>query len=141
MRFNPVWPDVSDKASARKAVKEGVAACAVIAAVDAAIALYANVAGRTVGGYGTAVLIDGAVFALLALFLSKNSRIAAVAALALMSLEIADKILHHTSTFNLVTMVLFLAILNAVRGAFAFHRPAEPQHLIGVGARRPQPLG
>lgn len=141
MHFNWVWPDVSDKVSARKAVKEGVAACAFIAAIDAAIAIYANVLGRTVGGYGASVLIDGAVFALLALFLLKNSRIAAVVALALMTLEIADKVVHHASTFNLVTMVLFLAILNSVRGAFAFHRPADPARLIDTATTTPQPLG
>lgn len=141
MHFNWVWPDVSDKASARKAVKEGVAACAFIAGVDAAIAIYANVVGRTVGGYGASVLIDGAVFALLALFLLKNSRTAAVLALALMALEIADKVAHHASTFNLVTMVLFLAILNAVRGAFAFHRPENPAKMIDAATTTPQPLG
>jgi hypothetical protein len=141
MHFNWFWPDVSDKVSARKAIKEGVAACAFIAAVDAGIAIYANVARQRIGGYGASVLVDGAVFALLALFLLKNSRIASVAALALMSLEIADKVMHHASTFNLVTMLLFLAILNSVRGAFAFHRPADPTKLIDTSATTPEPLG
>ncbi len=144
MPFNWIWPDVSDKASARKAIKEGVAACAFMAAVDAAITIYVDIAGRTVGGYGASVLIDGAVFTLIGLFLWKNSRIASVAALTLMSLEIADKLLHHPSTLNWVTMLLFLAILNSVRGAFAFHRPSEakfvaPSETARTLARAPEP--
>ncbi len=139
MAFNWIWPDVSNKPSARKAVQEGVAACAFIAAVDAGVALYVNLSHQRFASYGPSVLIDGAVFALISLFLWRNSRIAAVAAIALMTLEIADKLMHHANTFNLVTMVLFLAILNSVRGAFALHRPQEPQFVAPAGT--PQPLG
>lgn len=140
MRYNWLWPNVSDKGSARKAIQEGIAACGFMAAVDMGVAIYANASHQAFRGYGAAIWVDGALFALLGIGLWKNSRIAAVLALSLMLLEIADKLLHHTGTFNLVTIALLLAIVNAVRGAFAFHKHNNQNNMIGT-ATTARPIG
>ena len=102
--------------------------------------MYTASSHQPLAGYGASVIIDGAVFALIGWRLWKNSRIASVAGLLLMLLEIADKLLNHAKTFNFLTIVLLLAILNSVRGAFAVHAQTEREKL-GSAASAPQPLG
>ncbi|MGA8366882.1 MAG: hypothetical protein ACLQMT_02010 [Candidatus Acidiferrales bacterium] len=140
MSYNWIWPDFSDKAAPRKAIVQGVVACAFIASVDAGIGIYANVYHQTFQGYNAAVLVDGALFALIGWGLWKNSRIAAVSALVLMGIEIADKLLHHPKTFNFVTILLLLAIVNSVRGAFALHGQTQGEKLSSA-LSTPKPLG
>ncbi len=140
MSYNWIWPDFSDKAAARKAIVQGVVACGFMASVDAGVAIYANVYHQTFQGYNAAVLVDGTLFALIGWRLWKNSRMAAVSALVLMGIEIADKLLHHPKTFNFVTILLLLAIVNSVRGAFALHEKAKEEKLGGT-VSTPQPLG
>jgi len=140
MTNNWIWPDVSDKTSARKAVEQGVLACGIIAALDAGIAIYANLNHQRFAGYGASIWIDGVLFALIGWGLWKNSRIASALGLLLMAIEIADKLLHHPKTFNFVTIFLLLAILNSVRGAFALHGQSKKVQILS-SASTPQPLG
>jgi uncharacterized membrane protein (DUF2068 family) len=135
-----IWPQVSDKASARKAIAQGAIACGFIATLDVAISIYATSHHQTFAGYGASIAVDGVLFALIGWRLWKNSRIAAVLGFLLMSIEIADKLLHHPGTFNLVTILLLLAILNSVRGAFALHKQNAGETQIST-ASTPQPLG
>lgn len=132
MRNNWIWPNVSYKAVARKAVQEGVAACGFIAVVDLGVAAYAMTSHQTFRGYGAPVLVDGIVFALIGFWLWRNSRIASVLAVSVMLLEVADKLLHHAATFNIVTLILLLAIVNSVRGAFALHRNDTPESTLAA---------
>jgi WD40 repeat protein len=97
--------------------------CIFIALDNAAIGIYSLTTGENVGGYYDAwVLVDGAAFAFIAWRLWKNSRIWAVIGLALWSFEIFDKLRNADRTFGVISVLLLLAILNATRGAFAFHR-------------------
>ena len=131
-----IWPAVSDKASARKAVEQGVFACATIAAIDLSVALYASLNHGTLAGYGALIWIDGVLFALIGWRLWKNSRIASLIGLVLMAIEIADKLRHHPKTFNILTTILLLAILNSVRGAFAIHTLSQNEQIFSGASTR-----
>lgn len=128
MNLGWIWPRISDRASARNAIKGGFWACIFIVVVETAIGTYAIVTGQKFGGYYDArVLVDGALFAIIAWRLWRNSRAWAVIGLILMGLEIVDKIQNAASTFGVVTIFLFLAVLNATRGTFALRRYSEPE--------------
>jgi hypothetical protein len=118
-----IWPRITDNTSARNAVVGGFWACIFISVVDTVMGVYALAAHRKVFGYYDAwVLVDGALFAMVAWRLWKNARAWAVIGVLLMALEIGDKIQNAASTFNVITILLFLAILNAARGTFALHQ-------------------
>jgi hypothetical protein len=57
--------------------------------------------------------------------------------LILEGLEIVDKLREHINTFSVITILLFLGILNAARGTFVLHKydgrdfaisPSTPTH-------------
>jgi hypothetical protein len=117
-----IWPPISDEISARNAVKNGFWACVLIAALNAVFGVYALASHSSVAGYDAGVLVDGALFALVAWRLWRNSRTWAVIGLVLMALNIVDKLRNARGTFSVVTIVLILAIVSATRGVFALHR-------------------
>ncbi len=128
MNLRWIWPRISDKASARKAVKDGFWACIFIVVVNAAIGAYAVVTHEEFGEYYDArVLGDGALFAIIAWRLWKNSRTWAVIGLILMGFEIVDKVQNKPGTFGVITVLLFLALVNATRGTFALHTYSEQE--------------
>ncbi len=134
MNLGWIWPRISDKPSARKAVEGGVWACIFIVAVEAAIGAYSIVTHQEFGGhYDARVLVDGALFAIIGWRLWRNSRTWAVIGLVLMVLEIVDKLQNAVSTFGVITVFLFLAILDATRGTFALGRYSD-QESATVGA-------
>jgi hypothetical protein len=141
MSLDWIWPRISDKTSARKAIKEGSVACIIIAAIDGAIGVYALAANRTFAGYDALILVDATVFAIVAWRLWKNSRPWSVVALLLMSLEVAEKLHSRPNTFSIVTVILFVAIFNATRATFALHRYNEREKLSPVLAESNKPLG
>ncbi len=118
-----IWPGFPDKASARKAIKVGFWVYIFIVIDNLAIGLYSLSTSESVAGhYDAWVLVDGALFAIIAWRLWKNSRVWAVIGLALWAAEIVDKLRNAPSTFGVISVLLLLAILNATRGAFAFHK-------------------
>ncbi len=118
-----IWPRISDKQSARNTVVGGFWACVFIVVVETGIASYALAEHQKVFGYYDGwILVDGVLFAIIAWRLWKNSRTWAVIGVLLMALENIDKIQHAAGTFNVISVILFLAILNAARGTFALHK-------------------
>ncbi len=111
-----------DRASARTAVKIGSVLCILIAADIAAFGVYALIKHRAYEGYDAWVLVDAVLFAIIAWRLWNNSRIWAVIGLLLEGVEIVDKLREHANTFGVITVLLFLGILNATRGTFVLHR-------------------
>lgn len=124
-----IWR-MPDKASARTAVKIGSGLCILIAADIAAFGVYALVTHRTFEGYDAWMLVDAVLFAIVAWRLWKNSRIWAVIGLILEGLEIVDKLRGHMNTFSVITILLFLGILNATRGTFVLHKYDERAFMI-----------
>ena len=145
MNLGWAWPEISDKASARKAVKEGFWGAIFVVACDVAIAIYTlSVGAKFAGHYDAWVLVDAALFAIIAWRIWRNSRAWAVVGLILMLLEIEDKLRNASSTFGLVTVLLLLAFVNAVRGAFAFHKYSLVEASLnspGGGLATPAPPG
>lgn len=141
MSLDWVNAGIPDKKSARKAIQGGVAACAFIAIVDGIVGIYSVTSHNTFATYNGTVLVDGALFAIVAWRLWKNSRAWSVVGLLLEGLEIADKIARHLRTVNIVTIVLFLAILNAARATFALRRYTGREKLSPVSAESNKPLG
>jgi hypothetical protein len=64
MNLGWIWPEISDKESARKAIREGVWAAVFIAACDVAIAIYSL--SKFAGHYDAWILVDAALFAIVA---------------------------------------------------------------------------
>ena len=123
MSLGWIWPRISDKATARNAIKGGFWAAIFIVVVDVAIGMYSLMSHEKFDGhYDAWVLVDGALFGVIAWRMWKNSRPWAVVGLVLMGLEIVDKLQNATSTFGVITVLLLLAFINAVRGTFAFHK-------------------
>jgi len=118
-----IWPELRDEPTARSIILRGFWACIFIVVADVAIAFYALSESRKVAGhYDGWVLVDAALFAIIAWRMWKNSRMWSVIGVMLMVLEIIDKLQHAESTFNVITVLLFLAILHAARGTFALHK-------------------
>jgi hypothetical protein len=122
-----LWPTIVDLDSARSAVKSGVYAAWFVAAMNTIIAALVPFTGAF-RGYDSWILVDAAVFATVAWRLSRMSRGWAVAALTIWGLEIVDKVISHASTFSILTIVVLIAFVSAVRGTFAFHRLSTPAH-------------
>jgi hypothetical protein len=123
MNLRVIWPRISDGESARRAIKDGFWAAIIVVFFDVVIAAWALAARQKFAGYYDAwILVDGVLFAIVAWRMWRNSRIWSVIGLLLMALEIEDKLRNAASTFGVVTVFLFLAFLNAARGAFAFHK-------------------
>jgi len=122
MNIDLIWPRISDKASARGAVEGGAIACAFIAVADAGIGGYSLISRQALLGYDAWVLVDGAIFALISWGLLKNSRTWSVIGLLLIALNMADGLYENPRTFGAITVILFLVILSATRGTFAFHK-------------------
>ncbi len=88
-----------------------------------AIAIYTLRSHEKFGGYYDAwILAYGALFGVIAWRMWKNSRTWAVIGLVLVGLELVDKVQKAASTFGVITILLLVAFINAVRGAFAFHK-------------------
>lgn len=123
MNLGFAWPQISDKLSARKAIVGGFWAAIFIIGVDLLVATYALITREKFGGYYDAwILVDAALFGVIAWRLWKNSRSWAVLALLLTIAELWDKLRNARSTFGVITIALLLCFINATRGAFAFHK-------------------
>lgn len=118
-----IWPDTQDEQTARSIVLRGVWACIAIAVLTTAVALYAIASDQKVSGhYDGWALVDAALFSIIAWRMWKNSRIWSVIGVILMVMEMVDKVANAAATFNVITVLLFLAILHAARGTFALHK-------------------
>jgi hypothetical protein len=124
-----MWPPTTTTASARFAVTQAFWAATVCAA---GVALFVTLNQLTPGAgprfpFRLGALLDAAAFAAVAIGLSRRSRVAAVCGLGLYLVEEAV-ILSHARPFTLLIVVLLtIAFVNGVRGAFALHRHASPR--------------
>jgi hypothetical protein len=110
-RWRTFWPEVDDIDGALEAIKLGTGACYVQAALTAIGALMGAKAG----------LVDAALYAGLALLMRRNSRTAAVIAVALMTLSIIVSVARFP-LIGIVTIILYACMLSGVRGTFAYRR-------------------
>jgi hypothetical protein len=123
------WEDVSGVSGAQKAINGGFWA-ALLVAIVTSVFVGLSFAGVGLLGIGPAALLDAAIFAAIAVGIKRKSRVAAVSGLILYIIE-RIYMLQRGGTGGVVMGIIFtLLFINAVRGAFAYHRltagPARP---------------
>jgi hypothetical protein len=120
------WEDVSGVSGAEKAINGGFWA-ALFVAVVTSLFVGLSFAGISLLGIGPAALLDAGIFAVIAIGIKRKSRFAAVAGLILYIIE-RVYMFQRGGTGGMVMGIVFtLLFLNAVRGAFAYHRLTEGQ--------------
>lgn len=136
-----VWPSISDKDSARRAIDYGFGWYIFSAAITAIIGFSSLAVGHDIAGYDGWSLVDAALLALIAWRLWKNSRAWAVMGLAYESINVLYKLSEHQTKFGIMPILIYLAAISSVRGAFAFHKyntqeqdgkPITPESNTGV---------
>jgi hypothetical protein len=116
------WPTLRNAEDAKKAAKRGAACALFVGLVTATIATL-NLAGITnLLGLNAWAYVDAAIFLVLALFIYRLSRAAAISALALYALERVGLILMSDSHYGggAVTILFVFMFVNAIRGTFAY---------------------
>ena len=117
------WEDVSDIGGAEKAMTGGCWAAGFVAGVTALLAGL-SLFGMQVLGINAWALTDAALFGGIAFGIHRKSRVAAVAGLCLYLLERIYMISRTGAGAIAFGILLTLLFINAVRGAFAYHRLA-----------------
>jgi len=129
-KFKWWWPDVSSVDAAGRAVKQGMWAAVFVAFVTALFASYALGSGKMVAGFVDAsAFIDSVIFAIVAIGLYKQSRIAAIAGLAIFLFEkIVQFTMAPVATGGIfMAIILTLCFIGAVRGTNALHKLRSAQ--------------
>lgn len=117
-----VWPLISDKESARGAIVYGLGWYIFSAVITAIIGFSSLAAGHDIAGYDSWSFVDAALLALIAWRLSKNSRAWAVTGLVYESINVLHKLSEHETKVGIMPILIYLAAVSSVRGAFAFHK-------------------
>jgi hypothetical protein len=115
---------IDSLASAKKAVAQGYIAAYIIAGLTAVIALAALTSEQAIAGIDEWAMLDALLMAVAGIGMQFYSRTAALGALILYALGKAVSLSegNMNATGAVMTVLFFLALLNGVRGAFAYHR-------------------
>ena len=115
------WPDVSTVEGAKEAARYGMW-CAVFVAGATTLFVLLAIFGVSLMGVKPTALVDVLLFVGIAYGLSRNSRFAAVAGLALFILEKIYMLVTTRSVLSVgvVGIIIALGFLNSVRGAFSY---------------------
>jgi hypothetical protein len=125
------WPTIEDESSAEHATKAAVGVSGFIAAVTALVAVLSIVYHKPILGLDGLGLIDAVIFALIAWRISKVSRFGAVVGLLIYLLEVGYKLATNRSgALGVLTVIFILTYINAIRGAFAYHRYRRAQNSL-----------
>ena len=124
-RYSWLWPTITDAASAKEACRAGSGAAIFVAAVTAIVATASMISHTTVMGIDSGAFVDAAIFALLAWRIRRLSRVAAVFALVMYTGERIYMWASVGPSNPIVPIVITMALVSSVRGAFAFHRFQE----------------
>ncbi len=117
------WPTIEDESSAEHATKAAAGVSGFIAAITALLAVLSMVYHKPILGLDGLGLIDAAIFALIAWRISKASRTWAVVGLLMYLVEVGYKLATNPSgALGILTIIFILTYINAIRGAFAYHR-------------------
>ncbi|SDG75400.1 hypothetical protein [Dyella sp. 333MFSha] len=129
---NWYWPTFGNRADAQQAMKGAAIASWFVAFVNLALGLFLLFSGPGAHALGLtgAAVIDGAVFALVGWRIWRYSMIAAFAGLGLFTLEKVYQFATQPKAVAglIMAIIIWMAFLNGVRGAFAlrdFARKAE----------------
>ena len=119
---NFFWPSFQDIDDAQKSVKTG-AYSAFLVAVVTAVVTFLSMKGvkifAFVDGYA---FIDAGLFFVIGFFMTRYSRIAAVAGFCLYAFEQVMMFQVAGPRFSIVPLLFLLYFFHAMRGAFAYHQ-------------------
>jgi hypothetical protein len=117
---NWAWPEIIDEDSARSAAHMAGGWAAAVAGITTLLAVIGMVSSfRMVPPTG---LIDAALFAVVAWRVWNGSRAWAITGLALYSLEVVINIVTHPPGVGVLTIIVYLALINGIRGTFGLHK-------------------
>jgi len=117
------WPTIEDEISAEHATKAAIGVSGFIAAVTGLAAVLSMIYHKPILGLDGWGLIDAVIFGLIAWRISKVSRTWAVLGLLMYLLEVGYKLATNPSgALGVLTIIFILTYINAIRGAFAYHR-------------------
>jgi len=139
-RRNIIWPSFETIEDAKWATKQAMIAAIICASVTGLVSILAicgvEFVTKTLHLSGLS-LIDAAMFGLIAVFLAKQSRVAAWCGLIVYLVErvYAWATVPGSQTNVLLPVIFTLAFITGVRGAHAFHRlsettPPEAERLV-----------
>lgn len=120
-RFEWIWPPVSDAASAQKASKQGLWACAWCAGATLFLVLL-SVLGVRLLEFDMWALLDVLLFIVIGWGIYKMSRFAAIAGLALYIIERAAMWAEYGPKNPVMALIISLMFINSIRGIFAHHK-------------------
>ena len=117
------WPSIVDLESAKVASKQGCWAAVFIAIVTAVFAILGNAGIHLIGtSFDLWVLVDAALFSVIAYFIYKQSRIASVFGLSIYILERIDMWMSYGPRNPAMVIIISLMFINSIRGTFAIRR-------------------
>jgi len=111
------WPKIQDETSAEAAVKPAVGVSAFVAAVSGLIAVLSIAYRKPILGINGWSLVDALLFVVIAWRIGKMSRAWAVVGLLMYLVEVGS-----SGALGVLTITFILTYINAIRGAFAYHR-------------------
>jgi len=117
-----IWPTIADVTSARKAGLHGVFAATGVASFTFVFVLLSLVNVKIIPGLDLWALIDAAIFGVLAFYINRMSRTAAITALSLFFYEILYMSITIGKGPSIVALFFVLAFVNGIRGTFAYHK-------------------
>ena len=126
-----VWLKVDSRRRAQNAIEEGFWAAILVSGMTAILLLITVLKDPEQLAAGE--VLGVVVFALIAFGIRRRSRAAAFAALILYVLDRIYALISGAHGNLVLAVLITLAFLNAVRGAFAYHRfPSLPANLPSV---------
>jgi len=111
------WPKIQDETSAEAAVKPAFGVSAFVAAVSGLIAVLSIAYRKPILGINGWSLVDALLFVVIAWRIGKMSRAWAVVGLLMYLVEVGS-----SGALGVLTIIFILTYINAIRGAFAYHR-------------------
>jgi hypothetical protein len=130
------WATIEDEGSAQHATKAAIGVSGFVAAVTALAAILSIAYRKPVFGLDGWGLADAVIFALIAWRISKVSRTWAIVGLLMYLVEVGYTLATNPSgALGILTIIFILAYVNAICGAFAYHRYRK------AGNVSPAPLG
>ena len=116
------WKEISDKDSAEDATKAAVGISYFVASLTTLLAVLSIVYRKPVYGASGLSLVDAALFFVVAWRIGKLSRAWAIVGLLLYVMEAILSLGERGSGVGILTIVFVIAYVNALQGAFAYHR-------------------
>jgi hypothetical protein len=127
-----LWPKTDSITVAISVARQGAIACFVVAAITGVLALVSISSRQQIIGLNGWSLIDAALFAIAGLRILRLSRTWSIVGLVLYLAEAGFRLSQGQFSGIVVMIILIIALINGVRGTFAYHHLYE-EHVKARG--------